>query len=73
MFELFPFGSTTSFKILANFLSDDDMVHENDLDTYRERWGRCLFVLRLNVHFKRFLVMSGRSHCFLGITSTFRE
>ena len=32
-----------------------------------------LFVLRLNVPVNNFSVMSGWSHRFLGITSTFRE
>ena len=32
----------------------------------------CLFVLMLNVQVNNFSVMSGRSHRFLGITSTFR-
>ena len=32
----------------------------------------CLFVLMLNVQVNKFSVMSGRSHRFLGITSTFR-
>ena len=32
----------------------------------------CLFVLRFNVPVNNFSVMSGRSHCFLSITSTFR-
>ena len=31
----------------------------------------CLFVLRLNVPVNNFSVMSGRSHRFLGTTSTF--
>ena len=30
----------------------------------------CLFVLRLNVPVNNFSVMSGRSHRFLGLTST---
>ena len=30
----------------------------------------CLFVLRLNVPVNNFSVMSGRSQCFLGLTST---
>ena len=33
----------------------------------------CLFVLRLYVPVNNFSVMSGRSHRFLGITSTFWE
>ena len=32
----------------------------------------CLFVLRLNIPVNNFSVMSGWSHRFLGITSTFR-
>ena len=32
----------------------------------------CLFMLMLNVPVNNFSVMSGRSHRFLGITSTFR-
>ena len=32
-----------------------------------------LFVLRLKVQVNNFSVMSGLSHCFLGITSTFGE
>ena len=31
----------------------------------------CLFVLRLNVPVNNFSVISGQSHCFLGITSSF--
>ena len=33
----------------------------------------CLFVLRFNVPVNNFSVMSGQSHRFLGITSTFGE
>ena len=33
----------------------------------------CLFVLRLNIPVNNFSVMSGWSHRFLGITSTFGE
>ena len=33
----------------------------------------CLFGLRLYVRVNKFSVMSGRSHCFLDITSTFWE
>ena len=33
----------------------------------------CLFVLRFNVPVNNFSVMSGRSHYFMGITSTFGE
>ena len=33
----------------------------------------CLFGLRLYISVNNFSVMSGRSHCFLGITSTFWE
>ena len=33
----------------------------------------CLFGLRLYVPVNNFSVMLGRSHCFLGITSTFWE
>ena len=32
--------------------------------------GKFTFVLRLNVRVKSFSVMSGRSQCFLGLTST---
>ena len=34
------------------------------------RGENCSFVLRLNVPVNNFSVMSGRSKCFLGLTST---
>ena len=48
-----------ALRMRLHILSDEDI--------------RTTFVLRLNVPVNNFSVMSGRSHRFLGITSTFRE
>ena len=46
----------------------------SDLRDIKSRYYRfSLFVFRLNVPVNNFSVMSGRSHRFLGITSTFGE
>ena len=49
------------------------MVAMATLSFHRLKMGKveivCLFVLMLNVTVKIFSVMSGGSHCFLGITS----
>ena len=69
MFSYLMYGNSLRFfKIITCLFPLDGDVKELEKYIFV-----CLFGLRLAVPVNNVSFMSGRSHCFLGITSIFRE